>query len=282
MAQPFSFVFGGPMSGAIMDSFAGTGGLHDWQWMFLLEAVPAVIMGFVVLAYLDNNIDAAKWLSPEEKQLLKDHIAKEAATKGDHKLGKLLATPSIWLFTAILFCIVTGVYGINFWLPTMISETGMKSVLATGLVTAACYFSAAVMSVLLTRRAERANEKRWHATCAAIAGGAALALSTLWPHSTLITGVLLTLATTGALVASALFWSFPGSLLTGAGVAAGLATINSFGNLGGFVGPYLLGLLTSLLGSRTAGVGVLGAFMGMAGLLIAVGCRRYGLRSGTR
>ncbi|MEO8308041.1 MAG: MFS transporter [Pseudomonadota bacterium] len=278
MAQPFSFVFGAPVSGAIMDGFAGTHGMHDWQWLFLIEAAPAVLLGILVLLYLDNSIDEARWLAPAEKQMLKDRLAQDAITKGNHSLRALFATPAMWLFTAILFCIVTGVYGINFWLPTIIRETGIKSVLTIGLVTAACYFSSAVASVLITRHAERVGEKRWHASCAAAIGGTCLALSAAWPDSTLITATLLSVATTGALVATALFWSFPGSLLTGTGVAAGLAAINSFGNLGGFVGPYLLGLLTGWFGSRDAGVGVLGGFMVCAGLLIAAGCRRYGLR----
>lgn len=278
LAQPFSFVFGAPVSGAIMDGFAGVGGLYDWQWLFLIEAAPAVLLGILVLFWLDNGIDDARWLTPAQKQLLKDGLARDAGRKTDYPLRVLFATPAIWLFTVILFGIVTGVYGINFWLPTIIAETGLTSVLAIGLVTAACYFSSAILSVLVTRRAERVNEKRWHAAAAAITGGICLALSAHWNDSTLVTATLLSLATTGALVATALFWSFPGSLLTGAGVAAGLAAINSFGNLGGFVGPYLLGLLAGWLGSRTAGVAVLGAFMAGAGILIAVGCRRYGLR----
>jgi MFS family permease len=279
MAQPFSFVFGGPVSGAIMDGFADTHGLADWQWLFIIEAAPALILGIVVLFYLDNGIDAARWLSTAEKQLLKDNLARDAGTKHDYSLRLLLSRPEIWLFVVILFCIVTGVYGINFWLPTIIGETGLKSVLAIGLVTAACYFSSALMSVWITRHAESVNEKRWHATLAAIIGGMSLALSAAWTDSTVLTAVLLSMATTGGLVATALFWSFPGSLLTGGGVAVGLAAINSFGNLGGFVGPYLLGLLATWLGSRTAGVAVLGAFMACGGLLIALGCRRYGLRS---
>ncbi len=221
----------------------------------------------------------AGWIRAE-KQLLKYRLSQDAGTKGDYPLRSLFAIPAMWLFTLILFCIVTGVYGINFWLPTIIGETGIKSVLAIGLVTAACYFSSAVISVLVTRHAERVNEKRWHAAGAAVIGGLCLALSTAWTDSTVLTAVLLSLATSGALVATALFWSFPGSLLTGAGVAAGLAAINSFGNLGGFVGPYLLGLASGRLGSRTAGVAVLGAFMVCAGILIAVFCRHYGLRDG--
>ena len=278
MAQPFSFVFGGPVSGAIMDGLAGHGSLHDWQWLFLIEAAPAVLLGFLVVFCLDNGIDSARWLSPADRQLLKDRLSHDASSKSDHSLSTMLRWPAIWLFVAILFCIVTGVYGINFWVPTIIGETGLKSVFAIGAVTAACYFSSAVLSVLITRHAERVNEKRWHATGAAVIGGTCLALSATWTDSTLLTAVLLCLATTGGLVATALFWSFPGSLLKGTGVAAGLAAINSCGNLGGFVGPYLLGLLTQWLHSRTAGVAALGAFMVCAGVLIATTCRHFGLR----
>jgi MFS family permease len=280
MAQPFSYVFGAPISGAIMESFAGVGGLYDWQWLFVIEAAPAVVLGAVVLGYLKNGIDEATWLSPDEKQLLKDRLAQEARTKSDHSLRKVFALPAVWLFTGILFCIVTGVYGINFWLPTIIRETGVESVLTIGLITSACYFSSAILAFLITRHAEQRNEKRWHASIAAIVGGAGLALSATYPDSTVLTAVLLSVATTGALVASALFWSFPGSILTGISVAAGLAAINSVGNLGGFVGPYVLGLMTQWLGSRTAGISVLAGSMMIAGLLIAVACRGYGLRSG--
>lgn len=161
VAQPFAFVFGAPLSGAIMESFGGVKGLHDWQWMFVLEAIPAVLLGFVVLAFLDNRIEDAKWLTEEEKKLLRARLDGEARRKRDTPLRELFAIPA---------------------------------------------------------------------------------------------------------------------MLTGVGVAAGLAAINSFGNLGGFVGPYLLGLVTEWLGSRTAGVSVLGGFMVVAGVLIALGCGRYGLR----
>jgi MFS family permease len=278
MAQPLSFVFGAPLSGAIMDGFSDVGGLHDWQWMFLIEAAPALLLGVAVVFYLDNGIASARWLSPDDKRLLNDRLTVDAGTKTDYPLRALFAVPMMWVFTLILFCVVTGVYGINFWLPTIIQETGITSMLDIGLVTAACYFSAAIISVLVTLRAERVNEKRWHAAAAAIVGGICLALSAVWTQSTWITAVLLSLATAGALITTALFWSFPGSMLTGIGVAAGLAAINSFGNLGGFVGPYLLGLLTEWFGSRTTGVAALGGIMVFAGMMIAAACRGYGVR----
>jgi MFS family permease len=278
VAQPLSYVLGAPISGAIMESFGGIGGLYDWQWLFLIEAAPAVLVGFGVFLYLNNGIDDARWLSSSDKHLLKDRLAHEAKTKSDYPLRALLSTRALWLFTAIYLLIVMGVYGINFWLPAIIAETGVRSALSIGFTTAACYLASAVLAIAVARRAERRNEKRWHAAAAAIVGGASLALSAAFAESTLLTVTLVALASAGALVTMALFWSFPGSILTGVGVAAGLAAINSVGNLGGFFGPYLLGGLTEWLGSRTVGIGLLGALMIVAGLMIAVACRDYGVR----
>ena len=233
-----------------MQSFGGMHGLYDWQWLFLLEAAPAIVLGVCVLRFLDNGIDSAAWLTADERTLLKARLAREATTKRDHSLRVLLSIPTLWLFIAIYLLIVMGVYGINFWLPSIIQQTGVRSVLSIGWITAASYFVSAVLAVTISRYAERRNEKRWHAAIAAAVGGAGLALSAAFAHNTGLTVACVTLASAGGLVSMSLFWSFPGSILVGAGVAAGLAAINSVGNLGGFIGPYLLGGLTDWLGSR--------------------------------
>ena len=276
-AQPLSYVLGAPISGAIMESFSDVGGLHDWQWLFLIEAAPALLFGIGVLFYLSNGIDDSTWLRNEEKRALKERLASEAKTKRDYSLSMLVSIRSLWLFTLIYFLIVMGVYGINFWLPAIIQETGVQSILSIGWITAASYLTSALLAVLITRHSERLNEKRWHAASAAIVGGASLALSATFAESTVLTVSFVTLASTGALVAMALFWSFPGSILMGVGVAAGLAAINSIGNLGGFFGPYLLGSLSDRLGSPAGGIVVLGGFMIAAGIVIAVACKDYGL-----
>jgi MFS family permease len=277
-AQPLSFVVGAPISGAIMENFGGVRGLYDWQWLFLIEAAPAVLLGIVVLFYLDNGIGDAKWLAADERRLLAERLARDAKSKRDAPLRALLKSKPLWTFTAIYLLIVMGVYGINFWLPSIIRETGVESALSIGWITALSYFVSAVLAILIARRAERRNEKRWHAAIAAVLGGVALALSAGSGDSTWLTVAFVTVASAGALVTMSLFWSFPGSLLVGAGVAAGLAAVNSVGNLGGFIGPYLLGSLTEWLGSTTAGIGVLGGCIAVAGGLIAATCKGYGLR----
>ena len=277
-AQPLSYVLGAPVSGAIMATFDVTGGLFDWQWLFLIEAVPAVVFGIAVVFYLDNGIASARWLSPDEKRLLEARLAQDTRTKRDYPLRRLLSVRALWLFTAIYLLIVMGVYGINFWLPAIIEQTGVESAMSIGWITSASYLASAVIAVIVARHGESRNEKRWHAALAAIIGGAGLALSAAFAESTVATVTLVTIASSGALIAMALFWSFPGSILTGAGVAAGIAAINSVGNLGGFFGPYLLGSLTDWLGSPAAGIAILGGIMSAAGVLIAAACRQYGLR----
>jgi MFS family permease len=278
-AQPLSFVLGAPVSGAIMQSFGGSGGLADWQWLFLLEAAPAIVLGAGVLLYLTNGIDDSPWLADSEKRLLQERLTLEAQTKKDHSLRVLFSSKALWTFTAIYLLIVMGVYGINFWLPSIIRQTGVSSLLSIGWITALSYLVSAVLAVLITRHAERRNEKRWHAAFAAALGGAGLALSAVFADSTALTVAFVTVASTGGLVSMALFWSFPGSILVGVGVAAGLAAINSVGNLGGFFGPYLLGGLTAWLGSTTAGITILGGCMVVAGVLIGAACKNYGLRT---
>jgi len=184
----------------------------------------------------------------------------------------------MWVFTTIYLFIVIGVYGINFWLPSIIKSTGVESFLMVGLITAIPYAVSVGVMIVVTRHAEQTNEKRWHATIAAVLGGIGLILSAYFADNTILTVIFITFAIAGSLIAMALFWSFPGSMLTGAAVAAGIAAINSTGNLGGFFGPSLLGWLTDWLGNSNAGLAALGGVMIVAGILILATCRDYGLR----
>ena len=196
-AQPLSYVLGGPISGGIMASFNGVGGLYDWQWLYLIEAAPALVFSVLVIVYLKNRIDDAHWLEADEKQLLKNRLERDAKTKRDYPLRALFAVKELWLFTGIFLLIVMGVYGINFWLPTLIKNSGVQSVFAIGLITAASYLIGAVIALLATRHAERHNEKRWHAAAAAMVGGASLALSAVFADNTFVTVAFITLASAG-------------------------------------------------------------------------------------
>jgi MFS family permease len=279
-AQPVSFIIGAPLSGGIMDAFTDSHVMRGWQWMYLIEAAPAVLLGLAVIVYLSNGIDDARWLTGDEKRVLKSNLEGEDREKTDYPLLKLFGIGMMWIFTLIYLLIVIGVYGINFWLPSIIQSTGVKSLLAVGLITGIPYAISVVIMMVTTRHAEQTNEKRWHTAIASGLAGLGLIGSAYSADSTWLTVAFITVAIAGTLTAMALFWSFPGSMLTGAAVAAGIAAINSVGNLGGFLGPTLLGWLTQTFGAPSTGLAVLGGCLLVAGVLVAATCQNYGLRPG--
>ncbi|GAB7522436.1 MFS transporter [Paraburkholderia sp. 2C] len=269
-AIALSGVIGGPISGYILKACDGLNGWHGWQWLFLLEGLPSIVVGIVVFIVLDDRIGKAQWLSAEERQLLERNIAAEDATKEDPSIGTVLASPRVWLMSLIYFSFVIGLYGVSFWLPTIIKATGVTDAFAIGLLSAIPFAAAVVAMVLVSRSADRTRERRWHVAIPAFAGALGLVLSVLWAQSTLLAMISLTLATMGILTTLPLFWSLPTAFLAGTGAAAGIAMINSIGNLAGFLGPYAVGWLKETTAANATGMYLLAAFMLLGGLL-AVG-----------
>jgi D-galactonate transporter len=266
-AIALSGVIGGPVSGYILKAFDGANGWHGWQWLFLLEGIPSVLVGLLVLFKLDDRIDGARWLSDDEKALLARNIRAEEAGKTHPPLGAVLASPRVWLMGSIYFSFVMGLYGIGFWLPTIIKATGVTDALKIGLLSAIPYAAAVVAMIVIARSADRRGERRWHVALPAALGALGLVLSVVWAHQTALAMLGLTLATMGILTTLPLFWSLPTAFLGGAAAAAGIALINSVGNLAGFLSPYLIGWLKQVTASTAAGMYMLAAFMVLGGLL---------------
>jgi D-galactonate transporter len=262
-----SGVIGGPLSGWILNSMSGTNGLAGWQWMFLIEGVPTILIGLVVLFVLDDRIDDAKWLQPNEKALLDRNIARDNAHKEDEAIGKVLFAPRVWLMALIYFCFVMGLYGIGFFLPTIIKATGVKSVLDIGLLTAIPYAFAAVTMVLVARHADKTGERRWHIAIAGFVGALGLIFSVIFSDNVTLAMVGLTIGTMGILTTLPSFWSLPTAFLAGTGAAAGIALVNSLGNLAGFVAPYAVGWIKDLTSSTNNGVYLLAGSLIVGGLL---------------
>ncbi len=258
-AIALSGVIGGPLYGWAMQAFHGQTGWAGGPWNFLLEGIPSILVGLLVLAYLDDRIAHAKWLSADEKALLQRNIASEDADKEDPPIGTVLASPRVWLMSAIYFCFVMGLYGVSFWLPTIIKQTGVKGAFDIGLLTAIPYGCAVVGMVLVAFSADRSGERRWHIAIPAVLGALGLVLSVQWHDSTTLAMVALTLATIGILTTLPLFWSLPTAFLAGTGAAAGIALINSLGNLAGFLSPYAVGWLKDLTHSTDSGMYLLAA-----------------------
>ena len=270
-AIALSGVVGGPLSGWIMQSFAGVNGLSGWQWLFLLEGIPSVLMGACVFFYLDDSIRHAKWLSEDEKQLLEGEIAKDQKTKHNFTIGQVFASGKVWLLALIYFTFIMGLYGVSFWLPQLIKATGVKDVLDIGMLTAIPYSAAVVLMIVLSRSSDSSGERRWHIAAAALLGGAGLIVSAIYGDSTVIAMSALTLATAGILTTLPLFWTLPTALLGGTAAAAGIALINSIGNLAGFASPYLVGVIKDATHSTAIGMYVLAACLILGALLVLFG-----------
>lgn len=265
-------VIGGPLSGFLLTLDGVFFGLAGWQAMFIAEGVPAVLVGLVVLAYLPDRPAQAGWLEPEEKRWLEDSLARENRIKSDHgeyTVRRAMTNGKVWILCFVYFGIVTSLYGISFWLPTIISEFSGLGDFLVGTLSAIPYIAAAVGMVVFAWHSDRTGERRWHVAVPAALGAAGLALTGAVGGSATLQMVVLTLAALGIYSCLGTFWTLPTAFLSGTAAAAGIALINSVGNLGGFVGPYMVGYIREAGGS-SGGMLFLSAVLLAAGVLALV------------
>jgi sugar phosphate permease len=267
-------VVGGPLSGWIMTAFAGRYGLSGWQWLFLLEGLPSVLIGIWTLFYLDDGIRSANWLGEDDKRLLERAIADDGKAQRHMPLARVFGNGTVWLLALVYFLFVMGLYGVSFWLPQLIKNSGVKDVFDIGLLTAVPYGIAAVVMVLAARHSDRSGERRWHAAAAALAGALGLVGATLYADNTVVAMAALSVATAGILTTFPIFWSLPTAMLGGAAAAAGIALINSVGNLAGFASPYLVGAIKDATGSTASGIYLLAASLVAGAVLVLAAARR--------
>ncbi len=231
-------VIGNPVSGALMDHLSGAMGLAGWQWLFVIEGLPSVMVGFWVLSYLDSTIAEARWLTDEEKALLTANISQEDAGKAHASVADAFRSGRVWVLCLVYFCLMVGLYAVAFWLPTIVTAMVGQGYLRVGLLSAVPYSVAVASMFAVGRHSDRTGERRWHAVGSFFAAGCGLLLCALLPaEQRLLAMGGLSLAAAGILTAMPLFWTLPTGFLTSAAAAAGIGLINSFGNLGGFVGP---------------------------------------------
>lgn len=261
-AIPVAGILGNPLSGWIMDTFQDHWGLAGWQWMFFIEAVPAIVIGLLVPAYLDNGIRSARWLDDSEKRYLEREIAADrVGTQSEHAVGAIFKDPRVWAMCLIYFCFVMGQYGLTFWMPTLVKATGVKGNFEIGLLSAIPFLCAIAAMNLLGRSADRRRERRWHLVLPALVGATGFVVAASFVDNTWVSIAALSLAAAGVLSCAPLFWSLPTSFLSGAAAAVGIAAINSVGNLAGFASPYVIGALKDATHSTQAGMYVLAGML---------------------
>ena len=264
---PIAGVVGGPLSGWIMQEMGGIYGLSGWRWLFLIEALPSVVMGIAVLLYLDNSIEAARWLTPAEKSLLTRNVAADRLGVQSHALRDGFTNPRVWLLCMVYFFFIMGLYGVGFWLPTLIKGAGVASPLAIGLLTVLPYGCGAAAMVLVSRRSDAARERRWHLAVPGLVGALGWLVAVAAHGDTTIAMAGLTVATVGVMTTLSQFWCLPTAMLAGAAAATGIAVINSVGNLAGFVSPYVIGWIIDRTHSTDLGVYTLAASIAVGSLL---------------
>ena len=264
--NPVAGVIGGPVSGWIMTALAGTNGWAGWQWLFLIEGIPSVIVGLIVYLYLKDNIRDCKFLAEDEKQLLEKNLQAEVQDKKSHSLREALISPMVWLLSFIYFCLIMGVYGLMFWMPTLIKATGVKSVLHIGILSGIPFMAAVIAMYLVCKSSDKYQERRWHTAIPALISCVCLLISTIYMHNTAIAMIALTVGVAMGLATTPVFWALPTAFLGGTAAAAGIALVNSIGNLAGFLGNYVIGWLTDLTHSTNAGIYVLAACAVMAAI----------------
>ncbi len=257
LAIPFSSIVGAPLSGLLLNVTGAS--LDGWQWLFIIEALPSLVMAAVIIFYLTDRPEQATWLQADEKAWLTTRIDSETSKKqaAEHlSIGKAMTDPRVLLCAFMYFCLNAASYGVAFFLPTIVKGFGASNI-ETGLLAALPFVFGAVGMVLLGRSSDRTLKRREHVCGAMILACVGLVGAGLSTSPAMVLGMLC-LSQIGVSAMPPLFWPIPGAFLTGASAAAGIATINSIGNLSGFAGPYMMGYLKDATGSFTTGLILLG------------------------
>jgi ACS family tartrate transporter-like MFS transporter len=267
-AIAISYAVGAPLSAGIMSLFDGVWGLQDWQWLFILEAMPALIASGFVLFYLTDRPAEAKWLAADEQRWLVERLEAEEETRlarERHSISGALKDRRVLAFGLLYFCMVINVYGISFWIGEIVDKIDGVSGVGKGFVVSIPYAMAIVGLVLISRRSDRTGERKLHT--AIPLGIAAVAFATSTIVSPVAAIAALAVGLFFLLGAHPVFWAMPAALLSGPAAAVGIALINSIGNLGGFAGPYLVGLMKDATGSTDGGLVALAAILAFGSFL---------------
>ena len=269
-AAPISTALGSPLSAALLE-MNGVMGLHGWQWLFIIEAIPALILGVVVFFYMTDRPEKASWLKDDERAWLVQAMkAEDAGKAGSDKHGSFagLTNPRVLALALVYFGTSAGLYTLGIWAPQIINQLGATS-MQVGLLNAIPPSISVVAMILWSRHSDRTNERTWHVVLACLAAATGLVIAS---GSNSLIGLIaaLTLVNIGISCAKPPLWSMPTMFLSGAAAATGIATINSIGNLGGFVGPVMIGWIKDKTGSFSGGLAFVAGLLVMSAVLTLI------------
>jgi D-galactonate transporter len=247
-AIPISGIIAGPISGWILDRMNDAGHLSAWQWLFLVEGIPSIIAGLLTFYFLTDRPAKARWLAEDEKKLVRSRLEEEEelikkANQSTHRLIDAFRSMPVWQLSLAYFGIAAGNYGITFWLPQVIKETITKNALAIGWISAIPWAASAITMIVFAHHSDKTGERRWHITLAALLGAVAFAASAIPGIAGALGITTLTMATVALMCQFAVFWTLPTAILSGSAAAAGIAWINSIGNLAGQASPWAVGII---------------------------------------
>lgn len=263
-------VIGGPVSSALL-LLDGVAGLHGWQWLFIVEGVPAVLLAPVVWRRLDERPADARWLTEAERAWLIETLETEQRTAHGtrHDLRGAFASGRLWLLGVVYFCLVLAFYGVSFWLPQIVQSLGTRPSWTVALIASVPYVAAALGMVVVGAHSDRTGERRWHVAGPALVGALGFVAAATLPPSVVPSLTALSLAAVGIWGALGPFWALPTAFLRGSAAAGGVALVNAIGNIGGFVGPTVVGYARDATGNFSAGLWVLAAGL-VAGALLTL------------
>jgi len=266
LAGPIAGIVGGPASTWLITHLNGNAGLSGWQWMFMFEGLPCVVLGLLSLVVLSDRPSDAKWLSLEEQNVLATQLA--SPSQRHHAFSTVARDPRIYLMAASYFCIICGIFTVSFWLPAILKSDGVTDTMHIGYYSMIPYVFTAVAMYLIGRRSDRVGERRLHSAIPAILGAAALAAATMSSGHLALSLIFMSLATAMIWCAYTVFWAIPPQYLKGSAAAGGIALINTIGSFGGFFSPTIIGWAHTATGSMAAGLYVMVAITVLGALLL--------------
>lgn len=266
---PIALVIGSPLAGSLLQ-LNGVAGLDGWQWVFLVTGIPAVIAGTIFFLFMTDRPTQAKWLPAEQREWLVATMDKERLDSGEHghSFKTAMKHPIVWLVSAVNFLIILSLYGVSLWLPRIIKNFTGAGDLLTSFLSAIPYIAAVIAVLLVARSSDRRRERHLHVAIPALTGAVALALTGVVAQQPWLALVALSVASAGIYAAIPPMWGLPTAVLGGSAAAAAIGTISAIGNVGGFVGPYVAGLINGATGQPLASLVAMAISLALAGILV--------------